>query len=69
MPELPDFLEPFGGSIHSFHDDEDVDSLEFARPSESLERESDVPEGEGGFELAEIEFQAGSSGGDVGNLA
>ncbi|OJT04204.1 hypothetical protein TRAPUB_5112 [Trametes pubescens] len=45
-PELPEFLGIIGGSIHSFHwDDEDLGSLEFAPPWEEHEPDSE-PEGE-----------------------
>lgn len=44
-PELPEYLGVIGGSIHSFHDDEDdLQSLEFAPPQE--EECQPVPEGE-----------------------
>ncbi|KAL1937162.1 hypothetical protein VTO73DRAFT_14504 [Trametes versicolor] len=44
-PELPEFLGVLGGSIHSFHDeDEDLRSLTFARPQEE-EHEAEL-EGE-----------------------
>ncbi|OJT04201.1 hypothetical protein TRAPUB_5109 [Trametes pubescens] len=43
-PEIPGFLGIIGGSIRSFHDeDEDLQSLEFAPPQEEDQSE---PEGE-----------------------
>lgn len=55
-PELPDFLELFGGPIHSFHDEGDAESLEFAQPSqgehesEENANEAEVPVEDSGAE-------------------
>lgn len=41
-PDLPEFLGVIGGSIHSFHDEnEDLRSLEFAPPQEEDQSESE----------------------------
>ncbi|KAL1942697.1 hypothetical protein VTO73DRAFT_4937 [Trametes versicolor] len=55
--ELPELLGVIGGSICSFHnDDEDLQCLEFAPPQEELQAE---PEGEA------VELQGGVSGGQL----
>ncbi|EIW56803.1 uncharacterized protein TRAVEDRAFT_49625 [Trametes versicolor FP-101664 SS1] len=56
-PELPEFLGIIGGPIHSFHGDEDPETLEFALPSQEEVHQCE-------HELAEI-VESGRDGGDV----